>query len=71
MPWNPLTDLSIRIVDEIQRNVIKRGKRNAVSRWLRAEDDGRAVATWRSELNSIQDIFNVRAIDYPWPLLTV
>lgn len=49
-------------MDEIQGNVIKRGKRNAISRRLHAKDDEQAIATWRSELDSIQRVFKVRSV---------
>ena len=48
-----------RAVAEIRRKVSKRGKRNAVSRLLRAKDDKDAIAAWRSDLNRILLIFNV------------
>ena len=57
-----LTKLSIRTADETRRNVIKRGKRNAISRRYHAKDDGEAIATLRVELNRIIHVFNVRSV---------
>ena len=49
-----------RTVAEIQRKIVKRGGRNAVSRHLHAKSDKEAIATWRSDLNRILLVFNVR-----------
>ena len=57
-------------VAEIQRNVIKRGKRNAASRFFHAKSDKETIATWRSDLNGILLVFNVRSASSAWPLLT-
>ena len=46
-------------MDEIQRHIIKRGKRNAISRRYHAEDDKEAIATWRLDLDRILHVFNV------------
>ena len=51
-----------RTVAEIQRKIVKRGGRNAVSRPLHAKGDKEAIATWRSDLNRILLIFDVRFV---------
>ena len=47
---------------EIQRNIIKQGKRNPVSRYFHTKSDKEAVAGWRLGLNRILRVFNVRLI---------
>lgn len=49
-----------RIVAEIQRNVVKRGKRSALSRRFHKKEDNEAIAAWRLDLNRILRVFNVR-----------
>jgi hypothetical protein len=61
-PRDFLIKLSSRTVDEIQRNIIKRGKRNAISRLYHANDDKKAIATWRLDLDGILHVFNVRSV---------
>ena len=51
-----------RTVAEIQGKIIKQGKRNVVSRHLHAKNDKETIATWRSDLNRILLIFNVRSV---------
>jgi len=46
-------------VGEIQRNIIKQGKRNAISRHLHAKNDKERIAGWRLDLNRILQVFNV------------
>ena len=58
-------------VAEIQRKIIKQGKRSAVSRFLRAKDDKDTIATWRSDLNGILLVFNVCFVTSVRPLLTI
>ena len=60
-----------RAVAEIQRNIVKRRKRNAVSRLFNAKDDKEAIATWKLDLNRILHVFNVRSVVYLRPPLTV
>ena len=55
---------------EIQKNIIKRGKRNGVSRMFHAKDEKQTIATWRSDLNRILHIFNVCSITPVRPPLT-
>jgi hypothetical protein len=58
-------------VAEIQRKIIKRGKRNAASRFVHAKNDKETIATWRSDLDRILLVFNVRSVVFMWLLLTV
>ena len=57
-----LIKLSIRTVDEIQRHIIERGKRNAISRRYHAKDDKELIVTWRLDLDRILQVFDVRSI---------
>ena len=56
------SQFSIRTIDKIQRHIIERGKRNAISRRYHAKDDKRAIATWKLDLKGILDVFNVRSV---------
>jgi hypothetical protein len=47
---------------EIQREIIKKGKRSAVSRLLHAKNDKEMIAAWKLDLNKILLIFNVRFV---------
>jgi hypothetical protein len=47
---------------EIQREIIKKGKRNVVSRLVHAKHDKEVIATWKSDLGRILHIFNVRVV---------
>ena len=58
-PDDFLTKLSIRTMDEIQKHIIKRGKRNVISRRYHAKDDEKAIATWRLDLDRILHVFSV------------
>jgi len=49
-------------VVEIQRKVIKQSGRNAVSRLFNAKNDKEKIAGWKTELNRILLVFNVRLI---------
>ena len=51
--------------------IIKKGKRNPVSRLLHAKNDKETIATWKSDLNKILLVFNVRSVIVVWLLLTV
>jgi len=65
-----LTKLPIRIVDEIQSHIIKRGRRNAISRRYHAKDDEEAIATWKLDLDGILRVFNVCSVAPARLLLT-
>lgn len=58
-----------RTVAEIQRKIIKQGKRNAVSRLAHAKNDKETIATWRLDLDRILLVFNVRSVISVWLLL--
>jgi hypothetical protein len=47
---------------EIQRKIIRKGKRNAVTRLLHAKNDKETIAAWKLDLNKILLIFNVRSV---------
>ena len=49
-------------VAEIQRNIIKWSKRNAISRRLHEKDDNKAIVTWRLDLDRILHVFKVRFV---------
>ena len=47
---------------EIQRKLVKWGKRNVVSRRFHARNDEEMIATWRLGLDKILQVFNVRSV---------
>ena len=53
---------------EIQKQVVKQGKRSAASRLFHAKNDKDAIATWMQELNKILHIFNVRSVGLLAPI---
>ena len=57
-----LIQSSIRTTGGIQRQIFKRGKRNAISRRYHAKDDKEAIVNWRSDLDGILHVFNVRLV---------
>jgi hypothetical protein len=57
-------------VAEIQRKVIKQGKRNAATRLFHAKTDKETITAWRLDLNRILHIFNVRSAGSVWQSLT-
>ena len=60
-----------RTLAEIEKKIIKMGKRNAVSRLLHAKNDKEAIETWRRDLNRVLLIFNVSTLSTVFDLLTV
>ena len=54
--------LNPRSVAEIQKSIVKRGKRSPVSRLFHAKDDKEAIAAWRLELSRFLHVFNVRPV---------
>ena len=50
-----------RTITEIQRRIIEKGQRNLFSRLAHAKDDKETLASWRSDLNRILQVFNVRS----------
>ena len=51
-----------RSVVEMQRNVNKQGKRNAVLRFFVAKGDKDKIAGWNRDLIRVLHVFNVRSI---------
>ena len=49
-------------MDEIQRHIAKRGRRNAISRRYHAKDDREAISTWKLDLERILGVFNVCSV---------
>ena len=49
-------------VVEIQRHIVKRGKRSVFSRPFHTKDDSKAIAAWRSDLDRIRRDFEVREV---------
>ena len=60
-----------RIVAEIRRKILTRGKQSVVAPRIYSEKDKEAMITWRSDLDRILRVFNVRSIVSVWLLLTV
>ena len=56
---------------EIQSKVTKRSGRNPVSRLLHAKSDKEVITAWKSDLNRILHIFNVRSVAFTRPSLTI
>ena len=56
---------------EIQREIIKKGKQNVVSRLFHAKNDKEAITNWKSDLNKILLVFNVSSVVVAWLHLTV
>ena len=55
---------------EIQGNIVKRNKRNAIFRRFHKKNDNKAVAAWVLDLNRILGVLNVRSVTSVWSLLT-
>ena len=61
----PLTDtLDHRTLAEIQRKVVKQGKRHGFSRFVLAKSDKDKIAAWRQDLLRVLNVFNVRLITF-------
>jgi tetratricopeptide (TPR) repeat protein len=58
-------------VAEIQEKIIEKGGRNLFSRLVYAKDDKETIASWRSDLNRILLVFNVRSAISAWLSPTV
>ena len=54
-------DLDRRTVADIQQKVMKRSGRHGVSRFFHSRDDKDAIAAWKSDLNWILRVFDVRS----------
>jgi hypothetical protein len=53
-------------VAEIERKVVKRGKRSALSRFVLAKGDKDKIAAWNRDLDRVLHIFNVRLVRFVW-----
>jgi hypothetical protein len=59
-----------RTVAEIQHKVIKQSQRGSVSRFFHAKNDKEKIVGWKSDLNRILHVFNVRSVtSSPAPLI--
>ena len=57
---------------QIQRGIVKLGKRNAISRFFHARDDNDTIVAWHSDLDRILQVFKVRSTVPSLPtLLTI
>ena len=63
-----LTDsaLDCRTVAEIQKKVVKRSGRNAISRLFHAKNDKESIAAWKLDLNRTLHVFNVCSVVFTW-----
>ena len=52
--------LNRRTVSEIQKGVTEKGRQKLFSRLAHAKNDKETIASWRSDLNRILHVFNVR-----------
>ena len=60
---SPLTDaLYRRTLAEIQRKVVKQGKRNVASRFVHSKGDKDKIVAWKQDLLGVLNVFNVRLI---------
>ena len=58
VPGDLLAKPPTRTVTEIQKHIVERGKRNAISRRHHAKDDRGAIAMWGLEFNRTLHIFH-------------
>ena len=54
-------ELDRRTVADIQQKVMKRSGRHRISRFFHSRDDKDAIAAWKSDLNWILRVFDVRS----------
>jgi len=68
--YHPSNDHST--LAEIQRKVVKRGKRSTISQLLHVRRDKEMTTAWKLDLNKFLHFFNVLSAvhRYLWPLLT-
>ena len=57
-----ISDLTLRAIEEIQKRIVKQGKRNAILQHLHARNDKERIAAWRLDLVRILQVFNVRSV---------
>ena len=55
-------------MENIQRKLVKWGKRGVVSRWFHAEGDRKAITAWRFDLEKSLQVFNVRSVTWVRPV---
>ena len=55
----------------IQKNAVKKGERNRVSRLIHKKSEKEAIAGWKQDLLRILQIFNVRSVNHARRLLIV
>lgn len=63
--------LNRRTILEIEENVVEKGRRKLLSRLVHARNDKEVMAAWRSDLNRVLHIFNVRSASFVRQSLTV
>ena len=71
MQWVTHDALNRRTVAEIQRKIVNQGGRNAASRLFHAKNNKEMIATWRSDLDTVLHVFNVRSVGSVCRSLTI
>ena len=61
-PVTKIIGLRRRTVADIERRLVKWGKRNPISRRLCAKNDKETIATWKLNLDRLLQVFNVRSV---------
>ena len=56
---------------QIQKSAVEPKKRNPISRIFHAKEDEATIAAWRSDLDRILHVFEVRSIVHPLPTLLI
>ena len=56
---------------EIQSDILKCRGRKAVGRFIQAKSDAETITAWKSNLNRILHVFNVRSVGFTWLSPTV
>ena len=51
--------LDCRTVAKIEEKITEQSKRNGVSRFFHSRNDKDTIATWKSDLNRVLNVFNV------------
>ena len=59
-----------RIVWQMERNVVKLGKQNIISRLFCSQEEKDGIAAWKLDLNRVLRVFNVRSEVSPPSFLT-
>jgi len=55
-------NFDLRTVTDFQKKLVKWGERNTVSRYFHVKKNKETIATWRSSLEDILQVFNVRSV---------